>query len=112
MNRTLRIVLSSCLASLALAAGTAAPASALGITGGDVPIPAKLVGGVYQSVWDGSYSDLLAADALAACWTTQRVTAMDPSGSEQDGFIFSLISRMTTASCTTTCSNPAFTSWE
>src|SRR5262245_61948763 len=115
MNRALRTVLGGIAASLVLLAGSTRPAHAIGLTGGDIPVPARVVGGVYQPVWDGSYSDLLAADALAACWTTQTVTAFDPTasnGAELDSFISNLISRMVTASCKTTCSNPAYTSTE
>jgi hypothetical protein len=112
MNRATRFVLGGTAASLILVAGAAAPAHAVSITGGDVPIPAKLVNGVYQQVWDSSYSDLLAADALAACWTTQKATPYDPSVSELDGLINALMSHMGTASCKAGCSNPAYTTWE
>src|SRR5262249_53638608 len=107
MNRALGFILGGSTASLVLLAGTTAPVHAAGvdITAGDAPTPAKLVNNNYQVVWDGSYSDLLAADALAACWTTQKASATDPvDGNEADGLISSLMGHMTTASCKTTCS--------
>jgi len=112
MNRATRFVLRNSAASLIVVAVATTPALAVSIAGGDVPIPAKLVNGVYQQVWDSSYSDLLTADALAACWTTQKVTSYDPAVSELDGLINTLMTHMSTASCKAGCSNPAYNTWE
>src|SRR3954468_1494117 len=75
---------------------------------GDIPIPAQWVNGAMQSTWDGSYSDLLAADALAMCWTTQQDSGSVVSY-EPDGIIVNLMTRMGMSSCHTECSNPAYT---
>jgi len=77
-------------------------------SGGDIPIPAKSVNGAMQSTWDGSYSDLLAADALAMCWTTQLDSGAHPAIAESDGIIGALMARMSTSSCKTTCSNSSY----
>jgi len=69
----------------------------------DAPIPVKYLNGQMRSSWDGSYSDLLAADALAQCWTTQMDSGASNFYSEGDGFITGLINRMNMASCYTTC---------
>src|SRR6478736_1693196 len=69
----------------------------------DAPIPVKYLNGQMRSSWDGSYSDLLAADALAQCWSTQMDSGASNFYSEGDGFITGLINRMNMASCYTTC---------
>lgn len=80
--------------------------------GGDVPIPSKWLNGEQVSTWDGAYSDLLAADALAMCWSTQMARAADPYGSEYDGVIYGLMSKMLSASCYSTCNDVSLTGWQ
>ena len=82
----------------------ARPAFALGVTGGSVPLPALIVNGTPQVSWDGEYSDLLAADALAMCWTTQ-----EDHGVGELGVDFGLLTQMEKAGCRTTCSDPTKT---
>ena len=60
---------------------------ALGVTGGDVPLPAKVVNGVPQVSWNGSYAELLAADALAMCWTTQAERGFRGGTSDSELFL-------------------------
>jgi hypothetical protein len=90
----------------------AAPARALDVSGGDIPLPVKA--GTTNVTWDGEYSDLLAADALAMCWTTQqdRGTPLTPYADDEDLDIRNLLGLMGVAGCKTTCSNPAMTSAE
>ena len=69
-------------------------AFALGVTGGDVPLPVKTVGGVQQVSWDGTYAELLAADALAACWTTQQDRYYGMNGGPPDSLAYPLLAKM------------------
>jgi len=95
----------ACLIALALLTPTR---QSLAAGSGSSPIPAQWLNGSLQSAWDGSYSDLLAADALALCWTTQQDPGTHNWLPETDGLITGLMSHMTRSSCHTTCSNPAY----
>jgi hypothetical protein len=92
--------------------GTARTAFALNVTGGDVPLP--VLQGTSRLTWNGEFSDLLAADALAMCWTTQLGRGPNPQGfaTDADPDIAQLIAWMGTGGCKTTCSNPAMTTAE
>ncbi len=104
MTRSLRLL----LASLGVVLLLVRPVHALGITGGDVPLPSKTVDGTLKVSWDGTYADLLAADALAMCWITQSERLTRGTSTDPDPVISFLASKITAAQCSTaTCTNSA-----
>jgi len=82
---------------------------ALGVSGGDVPVPAKTgPSGKLQIAWDGAYADLLAADALAACWSSQGPLAKATYASapiDNDQLIFYLGGKMAAGLCVAQATN-------
>jgi hypothetical protein len=104
MNLLSRVLLVAVFAALGL---TARAAFAIGVTGGDIPLPSKTVAGKAQLSWNGSYAELLAADALAECWTTQQDRYLGSAANgPSDAFFGSLKAQMSAASCKSTCATP------
>jgi hypothetical protein len=97
----------SLLLVAALLLGAERHALALGVTGGDVPLPAKTVNGKLQLSWNGTYAELLAADALAMCWSTQLEGPDDGTSTDADAFIRNLAAKMAASTCKTSCSDGA-----
>jgi len=101
---------SGCSPERSSAPGVSSRAQALGIGGGNIPVPvvpcaSDLPGqsGTCEAEtrpldWDGSYAELLAADALAQCALRERVGADGNVGFERP-FYDRLHGLMTTASC-------------
>ncbi len=104
------VVLAVVLSTAALLLGPS-QASALPVSGGNVPIPGKIVNGSAKSTWDGSYAQLLAADALTLCWMTQPDRGRTAMSDEEDGLITGLLAYMSSANCNKTCSNPAYSGY-
>src|SRR5688500_17145255 len=92
--------------SLCLLLGSPRIASAQGVSGGDVPLPVKVVGGISQLSWNGTYAELLAADALAMCQSTQTERHGGRVQSGVDPMIIALYAKINAASCKATCASP------